>query len=274
MCAVGTLGAMTDASRFFDGSIAHRHDNRCRWSLEQSGWICAPAAVPTAAGATVATGQPPVDVRDMLVVHTALLREFRLAPDAVLRVPAGARGRASAVDRHLGLLCDLLHHHHAGEDELLWPVLRPRLPAKAVAHLDEAEAQHAGLAEALDRVGAARRPWVARVDAGSADVLIGALRTLHRLLADHLDAEERVLLPLAAAHLTEDEWQAVAEAGAAAIPKSRMPLVFGMFAYEGDPQVLAGMLSAAPALPRLLVPRIAPRLYARRAAQVHGTPRP
>jgi hypothetical protein len=42
----------------------------------------------------------------------------------------------------------------------------------------------------------------------------------------------------------------------------------------GDPAVLAGMLRAAPALPRLLVPLIAGRVYARRAARVHGTPRP
>jgi hemerythrin-like domain-containing protein len=219
-------------------------------------------------------GHAPVDVRDMLVVHTALLREFRLAPAAVIRVPTGARSRSATVDRHLGLLCDLLHHHHVGEDELLWPVLRSRLPAQAMAHLDEAEAQHAGLDQALNRVRTARRTWVERVDDESRDALVATLQTLHRLLAEHLDAEERTLLPLAAAHLTEFEWAAVGEAGAAAIPKSKMPLVFGMFAYEGDPAVLAGMLSAAPALPRMVLPRIAPLAYARRAAQVHGTPRP
>lgn len=264
---------MTDAPRVFDGSIDHRHSTGCRWSHEQSRWVCATPPLP-AATTTKGLGQPPVDVRDMLVVHTALLREFRLAPAAVVRVPAGARSRAATVDRHLGLLCDMLHHHHAGEDELLWPVLRSRLPAKDLTHLDEAEGQHAGLGQALDRVGTARRGWVERVDADSRDVLVEALQTLHRLLAEHLDGEERTLLPLAAAHLTEREWRAVGEAGAAAIPKRTLPLVFGMFAYEGDPEVLAGMLAAAPTLPRLLVPRIAPRVYARRAAQVHGTARP
>jgi hypothetical protein len=34
------------------------------------------------------------------------------------------------------------------------------------------------------------------------------------------------------------------------------------------------MLAAAPAVPRVLVPLIAPRLYARHAARVHGTARP
>jgi iron-sulfur cluster repair protein YtfE (RIC family) len=210
----------------------------------------------------------------MLVVHAALLREFRLASAAVARVPAGARRQATAVDRHLGLLCDLLHHHHEGEDALLWPVLRTRLEGNAVGLLDAAEAQHAGIEVALRSVATARRQWARTCDTGERQTLVDALRTLYGLLDQHLDAEERTLLPLAAAHLTEAEWQAVAAAGAAAVPKSAMVLVFGMFAYEGDPEVLADMLRSAPALPRVLVPRIAPRAYARRALQVHGTARP
>jgi hypothetical protein len=47
----------------------------------------------------------------------------------------------------------------------------------------------------------------------------------------------------------------------------------GMFAYEGDPDVLRAMLSPAPAVPRFLVPRIGPRAYARVAHRLYGTPR-
>jgi hypothetical protein len=53
-----------------------------------------------------------------------------------------------------------------------------------------------------------------------------------------------------------------------------MALVFGMFAYEGDPEVLAQMLHSAPALPRLIIPLIAPHAYARRATRIYGTARP
>ena len=173
---------------------AHRHSGTCFWDHERAGWACT-AAAPDA-------DRPPVDVRDMLVVHTALLREFRLAPQAVARVPVGARSQAAAVERHLRLLCDLLHHHHTGEDELLWPALRDRLPAAAVARLDQAQAQHAHLDQALARVGAAQRSWAPRADADSRTDLVDALRALHALLAEHVDDEERTLLPLAAAHLT------------------------------------------------------------------------
>ena len=220
------------------------------------------------------TTQAPVDVRDMIVVHTALLREFRLAADAVTRVPLGARRPAARVDAHLELLCDLLHHHHTGEDELLWPPLRKVLPPVGQALLDEAEDQHAALDQALDEVGRARSAWRDRIDADRRETLIRSLQVLHRLLSEHLDAEERTLLPLASAHLTVAQWRAVGEAGAAAVPKSKLLLVFGMFAYEGDPEVLADMLSSAPPPARVLVPRLAPRVYARHAARLYGCTHP
>ncbi len=215
-----------------------------------------------------------VDVRDMIVVHTAMLREFRLAPSAVARIPAGDRRAARRVDAHLTLLCDLLHHHHTGEDELLWPPLRSLLPAAGLALLDDAEAQHADIDHALGQVDTARIRWTTDVDDTSRDQLIAALQRLHGLLAEHLDTEERTLLPLAAAHLTPAQWAAVGAAGAASVPKSKMLLVFGMFAYEGDPEVVADMLHSAPPPARVIVPLIAPRIYARHAQRIHGTSRP
>ncbi len=219
--------------------------------------------------------EPPlVDVRDMIVVHNTLLREFRLAPDAVSRVPAGDRRKAAAVDRHLELICEVLHHHHAGEETLLWPPLRSRIPESATPLVDAAEAEHSGIEEALDDVVSDRPDWVRQPDADRSRRLAGALRALHERLVRHLDAEERTILPLAAAYLTDPEWGAIGEAGAAAIPKPAMPLVFGMFAYEGDPEVVSGMLLNAPTLPRVVIPRIAPRAYARRATRIYGTSRP
>ena len=116
--------------------------------------------------------------------------------------------------------------------------------------------------------------WIDLGDDGSRDELITALNHLHGLLVTHLDTEERELLPLAAAHLTPGQWAAVGEAGAAAVPKSKMLLVFGMFAYEGDPEVLTTMLHSAPPPARAIVPLLAPRIYARYAKRIHGTPRP
>ena len=58
------------------------------------------------------------------------------------------------------------------------------------------------------------------------------------------------------------------------IPARKLPLVFGMLMYEGDPEIVATIFAAAPALPRLLMPRLAPRAYARHARRVYKTATP
>ena len=214
------------------------------------------------------------DVRDMVLVHTAMLREFRLAPAAVTRTSPADRRRAVAVADHLRFVCDLLHHHHQGEDELLWPKLRERSGPAALQVIEAVETQHEEIDATLRRVELLRVAWGDDPSAEHRDRLATELERLHVVLRDHLDLEERALLPLAATLLTLEEWQAVGEAGAASIPRSAMPLVLGMFAYEGDPAVLAEMLASAPLPVRTLMPRIGRHLYARRAKQIHGSARP
>ncbi|MEO6996682.1 MAG: hemerythrin domain-containing protein [Terracoccus sp.] len=255
----------------------HAHTSDCWWNREQARWICdqVPLVQPDPERSSASLPDPPlVDVRDMIVVHTAMLREFRLAPAAVHRVEPGASRRAAVVDRHLGFLCDLLHHHHEGEDSLLWPPLRERMPAAAITQLDAAESQHVDIDAALHRVADARTLWRGDPSESNRTCLVTDLEHLHTILKAHLELEERTLLPLAATLLTEAEWLAVGDAAAEALPKTTLVLAFGMFSYEGDPVVLKAMLASAPALPRVLIPRIAPHVYARRAHRIHGTSRP
>lgn len=215
-----------------------------------------------------------VDTRDMVVVHTALLREFRLAPGLVRRTHDGARARARAVGAHLSLLVGLLEHHHNGEDRLLWPILRQRLPTSLSAPLAVAVAQHEAIHTATDTVRHGIGAWTDEPSMPHRDGLATSLEGLRVLLVEHLDHEEKQLLPLAAAYLTGTEWDAIGEAGVAAIPKHKLAMVFGMFMYEADPDVVKTMLAAAPALPRALLPLLAPHSYARYALRIHHTPTP
>jgi hemerythrin-like domain-containing protein len=248
-----------------------RHTDRRWWNWDEARWECRPS-LPGEAPSVPERAL--VDVRDMIVVHTALLREFRLLPAAVRHTPPGDRKRVAAVAHHLRFLSELLHHHHAGEDALLWPKLRERTTEASSRLIDRVEAQHIDIDVALRRVGAACDDWADKPDAARREELAVRLSALHEVLRDHLDLEERALLPLAAALLTEDEWHAIGKAAAAATPKRSLPLLFGMFAYEGDPPVITGMLRSAPPLPRLLLPRVAAGSYARRCRHIHGTARP
>jgi hypothetical protein len=74
-----------------------------------------------------------VDTRDMIVVHTALRREFRLAPGLARGTSAGDLSRASIVAGHLELMNGFLHLHHKGENRLLRPRLLDRAPKELAA---------------------------------------------------------------------------------------------------------------------------------------------
>ena len=215
-----------------------------------------------------------IDTRDMIVVHTASRREFRLAPGLVRGVPEGDVRRAAVVAEHLDLLTNLLHHHHETEDRLLWPVLLERVPAELAPTVTLMEHQHerihAGNAAVLEGLA----PWRASASAADGEQLAQALEEVVAALEEHLGAEEEQLLPIAARHMSDAEWQRIGEEGIGGLRQSQLPLAFGMMQYEGDPEVIAEMLSHAPFLARLLMPFMAPRAFARYAKRVHGTTTP
>jgi hypothetical protein len=222
------------------------------------------------------TAHPPttVDTRDMVVVHDSFRREFGRAPALVRAVAPGDTVRAAVVADHVDLLGALLHHHHTGEDRLLWPVLGPRLPAADRDTVARMESQHDGIARAQSDVTAAVTAWRATAGAAERDDLATALEALLARTTEHLAAEEEHLLPLAAVHMTPGEWQRLGEAGVDGLPRRQLPLVFGMIMYRADPEVVRGMLAHAPLVPRVVVPRLARRSYARYARRLHGTATP
>lgn len=216
----------------------------------------------------------PADTRDMLVVHTALRREFRLAAGLVRATTTGDLKRARTVADHLGLIARLLHHHHGGEDRLLWPLLLERVADEFTPTVLLMEAQHERLGEQLDIVQELRARFAtAAGPQEQADLAAGCDR-LHAMLDEHLGAEEQRLLPIAARYVTAQEWEKLGEEGLGTLPKRQLPLVFGLMSYEGDPEVLKLMLSAAPAPVRLLLPRLARRAFKRYARRVHRTAAP
>jgi iron-sulfur cluster repair protein YtfE (RIC family) len=182
--------------------------------------------------------------------------------------------RAAVVADHLDLLTTMLHHHHETEDRLLWPVLLERVPAELAPTVTLMERQHerihAGNAAVLERLAA----WRGAASAEAGERLAEALEEVIAALDEHLTAEEEQLLPIAARHLSAAEWQRIGEEGIAGLRQSQLPLAFGMMQYEGDPEVVAEMLSHAPLLARVLMPLMAPRAFARYAKRVHGTATP
>lgn len=220
------------------------------------------------------TTQQPVDTRAMFVVHSVFRREYRLAGGLVRGVRAGDTARAAVVADHLELVGRMLHHHHTHEDELMWPKLLERVPEELAPIVHLMEEQHETVEALLAEIADVLPRWRGSAAADDRDRLAELHDSLYVNLAEHLDAEEERLLPIAARAVSQAEWDEVGEAGRRATPRSEQALVLGMFAYEGDPAAVALMLHDAPPPVRWLLPRVGRRAFRRHAQRVHGTPTP
>jgi hemerythrin-like domain-containing protein len=216
----------------------------------------------------------PIDTRDMVCVHVFLRREFRLAAGVVREVRAGDRRRSRVVADHLEFITRFLHNHHTAEDELLWPRLLERVPDELAPIVHLMEAQHEAVDSLLQQINHLVPGWRESAATEDRDRLAALFDALYPRLAEHLDAEEQRLLPLAARSVTLQEWHELGKAGVAVLPRSEMPLVLGMFQYEGDPVVVAQIAREAPPLIRSIVPLLARRAFRKHALSVHGTSTP
>ena len=100
--------------------------------------------------------------------------------------------------------------HHPKEELYLHPRLRERVPT-CHAMLAEIEAQHMREAELVAAVTNALGTMRAGAG-GAAAQLVESVQSLVKAVWEHIGFEERVILPMAAQHLGEEDWQGVADA--------------------------------------------------------------
>ncbi len=185
------------------------------------------------------------DTTDMVIVHRAFRREFRLLPDMTRAVAASDVQKAGSVAAHAHEMIDALHHHHKGEDDLLWPLLRARAELDREL-IERMESQHEAIAAVLGHVATLLPQWGLRPDPARRDLLSEQLVETSRLLTEHLADEEQHVLPLAEKHITATEWAQLGRRGIAAIPKNRLLVFLGHMLEEASPIERAHMLQTIP----------------------------
>lgn len=210
----------------------------------------------------------------MPTLHSFFRREVRLAGGVVRAVEPGDRARAAVVADHLDFVVRALHHHHGIEDDLVWPRLLERVPDELAPVVHLMQAQHEHIDATLQEIEALLPAF--RRDAAEAqrDRIAELCDSLSTSLAEHLDAEEERLVPIADRTLTEAEWQEIGERGRTGTPRKELSLALGMYQYEGSPAAIAHMLAEAPPPVRWVVPRMSRRAFRRHALRVHGTATP
>ncbi|MEJ3652630.1 hemerythrin domain-containing protein [Actinomycetes bacterium KLBMP 9759] len=213
-----------------------------------------------------------VDTWDMVVVHRFFRREFARLPATIRAVPDGDTARAEVVGGWLADVAGALHHHHTGEDELLWPALRERVAVRAdlVARMEE---QHERMSELLHTVDELLPGWRRSAAVGDRNKLADVVEHASRVLDEHLGEEELWILPLVAQHITHEEWATLGERGKNSMPKAgkKAFLVLGAILADADVEERTRFLKMLPPPPRILYRLIGERIYRSEIARIHGS---
>jgi hypothetical protein len=201
---------------------------------------------------TPAAQEQLTDVRDMYVVHRVFRREFAQIPRLVRTVTPGDTARAGVIARHARLILGGLDMHHTGEDALLWPKLLERAaPSADLIH--RMEVQHHRVEELIAQLNQALPRWEAEARPAVTEEVASTFDALRFALLEHLDEEERHILPLAERHISPQEWAGLGEHGMAKVKKSELPILFGAMLEEATPDERRMMLGIVPPPVRLLV---------------------
>ncbi|MER6789355.1 hemerythrin domain-containing protein [Streptomyces sp. NPDC000658] len=204
----------------------------------------------------------------MVVVHRVFRRESALAPRLVRAVPHGDTTRAAQIAAHLDDYVMGLHHHHAVEDELLWPLLHARVADGAL--VERMEEQHQRIDRTLAVVAEWLPAWLREANHIAREELALALLEHRTVLLEHLDDEEQLVLPLIADHLTVAEWDLVGRRGLEALPKNKRLLALGAILEDATPPERVYFLGRAPLLGRLLWRTVGRRQYAASCRALRG----
>ena len=213
------------------------------------------------------TESPYADTSSMYSVHAMFRREFALLPALVRSGRDQDRARRETVVAHIRMVNLVLHHHHAGEDRVMYQLLADRAPREIDPVLRLVEGHHRGMDELLTTIDLLLSAWPRGTVAEDDEALAVALERLAVVLYLHTDLEEQLVLPIAEAHILASEWEQMVADEAATIPPEIGPVLAGMLMYEGGIEVV-------PPEMRSVLAELAPKAYAAHCEAVHGTPTP
>jgi hemerythrin-like domain-containing protein len=209
-----------------------------------------------------------VDTHEMVLIHRVIRREFGQLP-RLFRSTAGDRARSKVIGAHAREMLDFLHTHHTGEDELLFPLLRERA-VLAPELMDRMDAQHALVNDAVANISAELSAWTANADVAVGERMAAIIDAMMPTLTDHLAEEERELLPIVSATLTQREWDALGKHGMSAIPVTRRLVILGHITEEADDAERRTFMQVIPAPARLAYKLIGHRQFTREVAVIRG----
>jgi hemerythrin-like domain-containing protein len=167
-----------------------------------------------------------IDVSDMYPVHNALRLTLAAAPRLVGAVDPGDDARRDLIANFYRNVIAFLDVHHHGEELLIFPLLGERC-ASHKDLIDRIAAQHRDVDGLVSQSNAMLDSWTSGDDTVR-DPCAQTLQKLRECLVEHLDEEERLLLPLCATNLSEAEWGALPGHALGSFDGDKVWLILGL----------------------------------------------
>ena len=185
----------------------------------------------------------PIDTSDMASVHRVFRNELSTTPARIGRATGNAE-QVAVLTNYLDNFLAFLEVHHEGEEQLLFPLLEERAPGES-ASVRAAAGQHSQVHAQLGAAKIAVSGWSAeRPDSGAATA--DALSALEVSLVPHLDEEEQTICPLAADHLSQEEWARLPEHAMMTFSGDKIWLILGLVLEQMSPEQRAHVLASMP----------------------------
>jgi hypothetical protein len=136
------------------------------------------------------------------------------------------------------------------------------------------ESQHAQIHQVVETLSGQLTSWTSVPSTARRDAVADTCDSAATVLEEHLGAEERDILPIAARAISQSEWDEIGERALDALPKDKKMLVLGTIRYWAPRQQSAAITSEIPRPIRPFVTAMADRAFRKEAVAVHGTATP
>ena len=187
---------------------------------------------------------PRPDTSDMYAVHGVFRDCLGAAPTLVGTIAPGDAERVALIANYYENVLSFLEAHHDGEEHLVFPLLRERCAGNE-ALIDHMNDQHHEALALLQEARVSLAAWPGG-DAAAQETAQKRLDALCSHLLEHLDQEEREVLPLAAEHLSMEEWGQLPGHGLANFHGDKIWLILGLIRERMTDEQRAAMLEHMP----------------------------
>jgi hypothetical protein len=200
-----------------------------------------------------------------VIIHAAFRRDLHRFDAALRAWSDGSETRARETATAWDNFAVQLHHHHADEETIFFPVLRTLGASDSLA--DELEAEHARMVVALEHADESMKRFRASPSTSTAMAARAAIAELAAVSTIHLVHEEREMEPIAASNSAKPEMKAAQKAVRRA-HRGNTGTFFAWLLDGADAETVKGLRREVPRPVLFVVTRTGGRRYRRTVAPV------